>query len=194
MAQGPAFEVPDHEGGPAAADQVRCSLSRMVLGAHAVRLRAGADRNVFVPSVVIRTTLPSVLVMDAFRPDELPLVWQHYFNAGDVPGLMAHYYAADPTYAPVPGVVLHGAEVEDSISRLVALGHSMRVTVRHVLHAGDTALLVVDHEIPALGMTGTATDVARLQADGTWRCIIDNPHGGARDVALADEALNVLRG
>lgn len=132
--------------------------------------------------------------MDAFRPHELPLVFQHYFNTGDLPGLMAHYYADDPTYAPIPGLVLHGAEVEGSISRLVALGQSIRVTVRHVLQAGDTALLVIDHEIPTLGMTGTATDVARLQADGTWRCIIDNPHGGARDVALPDEALKVLGG
>lgn len=133
--------------------------------------------------------------MDAYQPEDLPLVFQHYFNAGDVAGLMAHYYAPDPTYAPMPGVVLHGvADVEESIGDLVALGHPMQVTVRHVLRAGDTALLVVDHEIPALAMAGTATDVARLQPDGTWRCTIDNPHGGARELALPADTLKLLGG
>lgn len=56
------------------------------------------------------------------------------------------------------------------------------MTVRHVLRAGDTALIVVDWELPEAGMAGTATDVARRQSDGTWRCIIDNPHGVASSV------------
>jgi hypothetical protein len=50
------------------------------------------------------------------------------------------------------------------------------------MRSGDTALLVVDWEIPAIGMAGTATDVALLGEDGVWRCVIDNPHGGAREV------------
>jgi ketosteroid isomerase-like protein len=132
--------------------------------------------------------------MDAHRPQDLPLVFQHYFNAGDVLGLMRHYYAPDATYAPVPGVVVHGGEVQRAIAPLVDLGHTIAVGVRHVLPAGDTALLVVDHEIAGLGMSGTATDVARRQEDGTWRCVIDNPHGGARTVEAPEHTLHALRG
>ena len=44
---------------------------------------------------------------------------------------------------------------------------------------------VVDWAIPAIGFTGTATDVAQLQSDGSWKCVIDNPHGGAREIGEA---------
>ena len=132
--------------------------------------------------------------MQAHKPAELPLVFRDHLNAGNLAGLMADYYAPDATYAPVPGVVLTGAEVEAAIGRLVALGVPIEVTVRHVLEAGDTALLVVDWELPDAGMSGTATDVARRQPDGTWRCVIDNPHGGARTVDLRPEIAAALAG
>jgi ketosteroid isomerase-like protein len=134
-------------------------------------------------------------VTEARSPEELPLVFSRHLNAGDVAGLMAHYYASDPTYAPVPGVVLSGAAaVEASIAKLAALGAPIDVDVRQVLVTGDTALLVVDWEIPAAGLSGTATDVARRQADGTWKCVIDNPHGGARTVEMPDATAAALGG
>jgi len=123
--------------------------------------------------------------MKALSPDELPLVFERHFNAGDVAGLMADYYAPSATYAPLPGDVVWGEGVEPAIASLVELGHEMDVTVRHVLRSGDVALLVVDWVIPAIGLTGTATDVAQLQPDGSWKCVIDNPHGGAREIGEA---------
>ena len=123
--------------------------------------------------------------MKAMSPDELPLVFERHFNAGDVAGLMADYYAPSATYAPLPGEVVWGEGVQPAIASLVELGHEMDVTVRHVLRSGDVALLVVDWVIPAVGFTGTATDVAQLQPDGSWKCVIDNPHGGARGVGEA---------
>jgi ketosteroid isomerase-like protein len=123
--------------------------------------------------------------MKALSPDELPLVFERHFNAGDVAGLMADYYAPSATYAPLPGDVVWGEGVEPAIASLVELGHEMDVTVRNVLRSGDVALLVVDWVIPAIGLTGTATDVAQLQPDGSWKCVIDNPHGGAREIGEA---------
>lgn len=132
--------------------------------------------------------------MDANHPGELPLVFKHYFDARDVDGLLSHYYADEVTYAPLPGVLLSRNELREAISRLVGLGHPIEVTVRHVLATQDTALIVLDWEISGAGMTGTATDVARRQPDGTWRCIIDNPHGGAHSVDLPDETAAALAG
>jgi ketosteroid isomerase-like protein len=121
--------------------------------------------------------------MQATTPDELPLVFERHFNAGDVAGLMADYYAPTAAYAPLPGQIVWGEGVEPAIASLVGLGHTMEVSVRHVMRSDDVALIVVDWEIAGLSLRGTATDVARLQDDGTWRCVIDNPHGGAREVA-----------
>lgn len=132
--------------------------------------------------------------MHANRPEELPLVFRHHLNAGDVAGLIADYYAPDAIYSPVPGVVLSGAELEASIARLASLRAPIEVSVRHALEGGDTALLVIDWSIPAAGMSGTATDVARRQADGSWKCVIDNPHGGAVSVDLRPEVAGVLAG
>jgi len=132
--------------------------------------------------------------MQAGRPEELPLVFRDHLNAGDVAGLMADYYAPDAIYSPVPGVVLSGAELEASIARLVSLQSPIEVTVRHVLEGAETALLVVDWTIPGAEMSGTATDVARRQPDGTWRCVIDNPHGGAVSVDLRPDVADVLSG
>jgi ketosteroid isomerase-like protein len=123
--------------------------------------------------------------MKAMSPDELPLVFARHFNAGDVAGLMADYYAPSATYAPLPGEVVWGDGVRPAIASLVELGLEMDVTLRHVLRSGDVALLVVDWVIAAIGFTGTATDVAQLQPDGSWRCVIDNPHGGAREIGEA---------
>jgi ketosteroid isomerase-like protein len=123
--------------------------------------------------------------MKAMSPDELPVVFERHFNAGDVASLMADYYAPSATYAPLPGEVVWGEGVQPAIASLVELGHVMDVTVRHVLRSGDVALLVVDWVMPAIGFTGTATDVAQLQPDGSWKCVIDNPHGGAREIGEA---------
>jgi hypothetical protein len=60
---------------------------------------------------------------------------------------MRHYYAAEASYAPLPGEIVRGVDVEQAIGSLVALGHPIDVVVRHVLREGDIALLVVDHEI-----------------------------------------------
>jgi ketosteroid isomerase-like protein len=120
--------------------------------------------------------------MEATTPDELPLVFERHFNAGDIAGLMADYYAPNATYAPLPGQIVWGEGVRPAIASLVELGHEMNVTVRHVMRTDDVALIVLDWIIPAIGLTGTATDVARQGPNGTWKCIIDNPHGTAREV------------
>jgi ketosteroid isomerase-like protein len=132
--------------------------------------------------------------MHATDPAELPLVFQRYFNARDLDGLTSNYYAEGATYAPLPGVALSGEEVHTSIGRLLALGHEISVEVRHTLVAGDTALIVLDWQIEGAGMRGTATDVARRQPDGSWRCIIDNPHGGAHSVDIPDDTARALAG
>jgi len=130
--------------------------------------------------------------MRANTPHQLPHVFQEHFNAGDVPGLMDSYYATNATYAPVPGVVVSGTDVEPTIARLVTLGAPIDVAVRHVLETGDTALIVLDWTIERAGLSGTATDVAERQPDGSWRCIIDNPHGGAHTVDAPAETVAAL--
>ena len=187
VAQGTGFEVADDQGGPAPSDQVGGSLGWMVFGAHRVRVGTFSCLRFRLGKTGRR--FPA---MDAYDPQDLPLVFRHHLNAGDVAGLMDHYYAPAATYAPVPGVIVAGTDVEVAITKLAAIGQPIELDVRHVLVQDDTALIVLDWEIVGLGMRGTATDVARRQPDGRWRCIIDNPHGGITTAEIPEQTARLL--
>ncbi len=184
------LEVVQDERRPVAADEVSGSLGRMVLRTHV----DSVEGHLSVPPWSAVLVGSSVVDMHANDPGELPLVFRHYFNASDVDGLLSRYYADGATYAPLPGVALSQDVLRAAIGRLVDLGHPIELTVRHVLAAQDTALIVLDWEIAGAGMSGTATDVARRQANGTWRCIVDNPHGGAHSVDLPERTAAALAG
>ena len=147
-----------------------------------------------MPFLTVGETLRTVPSMQARHPDELPLVFQHHLNASELDGLLANYYADNAVYAPLPGTAVSGDDLRAAVARLVTLAASIDITVRHVLTTGDTALIVLDWEISAAGISGTATDVARRQEDGTWRCIVDNPHGTAQTVDLPPETAATLAG
>jgi ketosteroid isomerase-like protein len=88
---------------------------------------------------------------------------------------------------PRPGTPLAGAAQRiPAHGHLLSFGVPMVVEPRYVYEAGDIALLIIDWSMKGTGpdgrpvsLTGTATDVARRGADGTWRYIIDNPFGTA---------------
>ena len=116
-------------------------------------------------------------------PEETTDVFVRHFNEGDVDRLIAAYYAEGAVLAATPGAAAAGRELRSALAKYFELGGKMKATTRHALIAGDTALLVIDWVIDAIGpdgkalqVPGTSTDVVRRGADGTWRCIIDNPH------------------
>jgi ketosteroid isomerase-like protein len=119
----------------------------------------------------------------AKRPEETTDVFVHYFNAGNIDNLINAYYADGAILAATPGNAAAGGNLKSALQQYLDLRGKMRATTRHKLIAGDTALLVIDWVIEAkdpagnpIEVPGTSTDVVRRQADGIWRCVIDNPH------------------
>ena len=95
-------------------------------------------------------------------------------------------YEPDAVFVAEPGNPVTGPNRAAANARFLALGLPLQVQLRHVYTAGDIALLIVDWTIEGTGpegvpihIAGTATDVARRGADGTWRYVIDNPFGVA---------------
>jgi ketosteroid isomerase-like protein len=103
-----------------------------------------------------------------------PHVFARAFNTFDLAELEL-VYEPDSVLVPSPGRPVTGHERRAANAELQSLGHKIEVRPRHVYECGDIALLIVDWEIPATGITGRATDVARRGEDGYWRYVIDNP-------------------
>lgn len=103
-----------------------------------------------------------------------PHVFARAFNTFD-PAEVERVYETDSVLVLTPGEPLTGAARAQANADLQAQGKPITVAPRHVYVCGDIALLIVDWEIADLGISGTATDVARRGADGFWRYVIDNP-------------------
>jgi len=120
----------------------------------------------------------------AKKPEEVPQVFAKFFNDGDVDGLVARYYADGAIMAADPGHPISGSALRDALSKFLDGKGKIVSKVRHALVSGDVALLIVDWTIDGKDadgrpnkMQGTSTDVVRRAPDGSWHCIIDNPHG-----------------
>jgi len=122
--------------------------------------------------------------MPARTPDELHGLFTRHFSAGDLDGLLALYEAGAVLY-PQPGLAAVGtAAIRDALDAFLALHGTFTMTTGRVIRTDALALIFAPWTLVATGpdgkpmiLSGTATDVVRQQADGTWRFAIDNPFG-----------------
>ncbi|KOV89902.1 DUF4440 domain-containing protein [Nocardia sp. NRRL S-836] len=96
------------------------------------------------------------------------------FNSRDADAVDA-VYEPGALFVPEPGRTVTGPDRRGANQAFLDTGRPIEVAPRHVYRCDGIALLIVDWAIGDL--TGTATDVARLGADGRWRYVIDNPFG-----------------
>ena len=114
-------------------------------------------------------------------------------TAGDFDALM-DFYAPDATLVVKPGLNVSGSDnIRAAFVKIAEyVKHSLVVRQGRieVIEGGDTALVImeslldyVEQDRP-VSVTRRATYVFRLEADGKWRCLVDNSYGtGLLDVA-----------
>ncbi|HBO5728304.1 SgcJ/EcaC family oxidoreductase [Pseudomonas aeruginosa] len=103
-------------------------------------------------------------------------------NAGQFDALM-DFYCDDATLVVKPGLNACGKvqirQAFDAIAR--HFEHSLRVRQHdlRVIEAGDTALVMAEAVIESRAgrLQRRATYVFRQEADGRWRCAVDNSYG-----------------
>ena len=123
--------------------------------------------------------------MPATEPEQMHGLFQQAFNAGDIDALMA-LYEPDAALIPQPGALAEGtAAIRESLRWFLDRRGEITLDTKLVVRVGDLAFLTNRWSLTGGTMPdgspaelGAATaEVARLQADGTWRYVIDNAWG-----------------
>lgn len=108
------------------------------------------------------------------------------FQANDIPTVMAAYESS-PTVLFEPGVEVTGDALVQQMFSAMAManpkftypaGHDVIVNGDIALHISPWSMTVTGPDGAPIAQTGLSVAVLRKQADGTWRMVIDNPHGG----------------
>ena len=124
--------------------------------------------------------------MPANKPEDCDLLVVKAISEGNIEAALA-LYEPDATFAPEVGKSVQGtAAVREVLNGFMAMKPTLNVTVPNVYQSGDIAILVsnwtmkgTDPDGNPVEESGKGTEVVRRQADGTWKFIIDNPHGTA---------------
>ena len=122
--------------------------------------------------------------MPATTPEQIHRSFEDRFNAGDIDGLM-ELYESNAALIAQPGSVAHGSEqVRAALQGFLSLKGRITLDSKLVFTVGDLAYLSNTLSLSGTGPDGepvtlgaTTAEVARRQADGTWRYVIDNALG-----------------
>src|SRR5262245_17151000 len=123
--------------------------------------------------------------MPAYKLEEVHDAFAQALNAGDVDALIS-LYEPEAVVAPQPSQVLAGREaIREAMAEYLAKNPKFTLHSRSVIQAGEIALLRSRWTISETDASGKTVEyevnptlVMRLQGDGTWRVVIDNPSGG----------------
>ena len=105
-------------------------------------------------------------------------------NTGNLDSLMT-LYEDDACFASQPGQLAKSPEsVRQCLRSFIDLKGKLNLKVKRVLQASDIALVTTEWSFNGsapdgnpVNMAAKSADVLRLQADGSWRFVIDNPWG-----------------
>ena len=122
--------------------------------------------------------------MPTKSPEELVHAFLQAFNAGDIDALVALYEPQAILVAQSGQMAEGHAAVREGFNAFLSLKPTLTLDKYTLIPTGDLTLFVdqwtlqgTDPDGQPVHMEGTATDVFRQQADGSWLFVIDNPWG-----------------
>jgi ketosteroid isomerase-like protein len=124
--------------------------------------------------------------MPARKPEECDLLLIDAMHKGDVDAAVA-LYEPNATFVLDSGEVIKGQPAIREVAQgYIAMKPKFTQEVKALLSGdGDLALTSstwsvsgIDADGKPFSTSGKSMEVVRRQGDGTWRFVIDNPHGG----------------
>ena len=123
--------------------------------------------------------------MTAKTPEDVDRLFGERVNAGDAAGVAALY--ENEGVLVFQGTTFHGPDqIRGVLEGMPAAQAKITMNVKHVVRAGDVAVLYNDWAMTVTGpdgktesSSGKAIEVVRRQADGSWKFVVDDP--AARD-------------
>jgi uncharacterized protein (TIGR02246 family) len=127
---------------------------------------------------------PKGALMPATTPEQIHRLFENRFNAGDLDGLM-QLYEPDAALIAQPGSVANGVDqARTALQGFLSLKGRITLNTKLVVTVGELAYLSNTWSLRGTGPDGnpvalgaTTAEVARRQADGSWRYVIDNAWG-----------------
>ena len=121
---------------------------------------------------------------DLGRPESIQEVFAGLVNRLDIDGLVALY---DPQAVVIrkDGSIAVGTDaIREHLSGLLSINPALRNQHLKTIVVGDVGVQFSDWKVDGvdengdrIAAEGRACDVIRRQPDGTWRIVVDNPHG-----------------
>ena len=120
--------------------------------------------------------------MTARTPAEVHDRFAEALASGDVDALSA-LYEPGAVVVPEAGKVIEGTDaIRAHLEEMLAMKPRLQTETTVTVRSGEIAMLrakwtmVVPATEGEVEISGESTEVVRQQADGTWKCVIDNPY------------------
>jgi uncharacterized protein (TIGR02246 family) len=116
----------------------------------------------------------------ATTPEDLAPLFMRHFADGDLDALAA-LYTDDAVFVPAPGSPVRGRDaIRAALAQMHAAGAGISLTPRRSHVSGDLAVLSNIATVSGVAPDGSdlvapTTEVARREADGSWRYVLDDP-------------------
>jgi uncharacterized protein (TIGR02246 family) len=122
------------------------------------------------------------MLLTARTPEDVHHCFEQALAANDIEALVA-IYEPGAVMVPEAGEVVEGIDaIRVHLEEMMAIKPRLHSETTVTVRSGNVAMLRArwTMSIPSpdgdAELSGESTEVVRLQADGTWKCIIDNPY------------------
>ena len=127
--------------------------------------------------------------MSAKSPEEICILFKKFMSTGDVNSLLNDVYDPEVAFLTESREVMKGTEgLRKVLAPLAATKPGFNYKILQIIQSGEIALMHTEWMVAGREAKQHAIEVARRQADGTWKWLIGDPFTVDREQAARQKA------